>query len=96
MKTPLTKGRPALVCNDRAVGCAIGRLEGDDRNRIKILDAGDVVMRGHHMILAQAVDASGKSIALKPLAGRTIRIEYSGVEKKQFTGALLLEVMSEP
>ncbi|RDJ05091.1 hypothetical protein B5K06_26085 [Rhizobium grahamii] len=93
VKKALAKGGEPLVCHNEAVGCVIGRLEGDDRNRIKIMNASDVLMRGHHVILARATGLDGKNVPLKSLAGKVVRVEYMGIEKKQLTGATLVEVV---
>ncbi len=86
------KGDRPLNCSPSVAGCVIGRLEGDDRNRIKILDASDIVLRGHHLILADAVGLDGRDMPLKPLAGKLVRVEYTGLEKKKFSGARIIEV----
>ncbi|WP_431322982.1 hypothetical protein [Rhizobium sp. YTU87027] len=83
-----------LSCGPSVAGCVIGRLEGDDRNRIKIVDASDVVLRGHHLILSDAVGLDGKAMPLKPLAGKLVRIEYTGIEKKRLAGARIIEVIN--
>lgn len=88
------KGDKPLSCGPSVAGCVIGRLEGDDRNRIKIVDASDVVLRGHHLILADAIGPDGNNVPLKPLAGKLVRIEYTSIEKKRFAGARIIEVVN--
>ncbi|MBB4166601.1 hypothetical protein [Rhizobium sp. BK538] len=90
----IEKGSNPLSCGPSVAGCVIGRLEGDDRNRIKIVDASDVVLRGHHLILTDAVGPDGKAMPLKPLAGKLIRIEYTSIQKKRFAGARIIEVVN--
>jgi len=90
----IEKDSKPLSCGPFVAGCVIGRLEGDDRNRIKIVDASDVVLRGHHLILSDAVGPDGKAMPLKPLAGKLVRIEYTGIEKKRFAGARIIEVIN--
>ncbi|MDQ0560058.1 hypothetical protein QO004_001840 [Rhizobium mesoamericanum] len=88
------KGGAPLSCSPSVAGCVIGRLEGDDRNRIKIVDASDVVLRGHHLILSDAVGPDGKAMPLKALAGKLVRLEYTSIEKKRFAGAKIIEVVN--
>ncbi|WP_225040055.1 hypothetical protein WGT02_29065 (plasmid) [Rhizobium sp. T1470] len=94
MAKKVEKGDKPLSCGSSVAGCVIGRLEGDDRNRIKIVDASDVVLRGHHLILADAIGPDGKNVPLKPLAGKLVRIEYTSIEKKRFAGARIIEVVN--
>ncbi|KRB51773.1 hypothetical protein ASE04_09565 [Rhizobium sp. Root708] len=89
----LIKDGPALACRSSVAGCIVGRIEGDARNRIKIFDASDVDLRGHHLILATATGRDGKAIAVKSLAGKVVRVEYAGIEEKKFSGARIVEVM---
>jgi hypothetical protein len=89
------KGGPAMPCRSSVAGCIVGRVEGDNRNRIKIFDASDTDLRGHHLILATAVGRDGKPVAMKSLTGKVIKVEYADIEEKTFAGARIVEVVNQ-
>jgi hypothetical protein len=74
------------------VQCVLARIEGDDRNRIKILDASDTALRGKHLVMRDAMGASGPE-DLKALAGKTVTVEFDGLEKKVLQKARVVDVV---
>jgi hypothetical protein len=83
---------PALSCAATGVHCVVARIEGDDRSRIKILDASDTALRGKHLVMRDAMGASGPA-DLKALAGKTVTVEFDGLEKKVLQKARVIDVV---
>jgi hypothetical protein len=75
---------PGIGCLDPAPGlhCVVARFEGDERNRIKILDASDPSLRGKHLVVQEASDQDARPLDPKALAGKIARIEFQALDKR--------------
>jgi hypothetical protein len=68
----------------------VARIEGYDRSRIKILEASDPALRGKHLVMRDAAGAAD----LKALAGKTVRVEFNGLDKKVLQNARLVRIVN--
>jgi nitrous oxidase accessory protein NosD len=80
---------PPMVCGGSGQ-CVVARIEGDERSRIKILEASDPALRGKHLVLREAAGGGD----LKALAGKTVRVEFTGLAKKVLQNARVVGVMN--
>jgi hypothetical protein len=78
-----------MVCGGSGQ-CVVARIEGDERSRIKILEASDPALRGKHLVLREAAGGGD----LKALAGKTVRVEFTGLAKKVLQNARVVGVMN--
>jgi hypothetical protein len=88
------KNAEPLKCASSAVQCVVARFEGDERNRIKILDASDPLLRGKHLVVEKAADQSAAVLDVRGLAGKTVRMEFDTVEKKTLQNVRVVDVLS--
>lgn len=87
------KSAPPLRCATAEVQCVVARIEGDERNRVKIIDASDSKLRGRHLVLPGSTSVLG-SADPKTLAGKTVRIEFGSLSKKTLQAARIVEVLN--
>ena len=87
------KNAEPLKCTDARVQCVVARIEGDQRNRIKILDASDPALRGKHLVVEQASDRDARAVDLKGLAGKTVKMEFRDIDKKVLQDVRLISVL---
>ncbi|HEY4203196.1 MAG TPA: NosD domain-containing protein [Devosiaceae bacterium] len=80
-----------LKCSSQQVYCVLGTLLGDARNRIKILQSSEDSLVDHQLVLSQLVQDS--AVDLKSLAGKTVLVEFSGLQDKELIGARIVQVM---
>jgi hypothetical protein len=82
-----------LKCTDPTKECLIGRLEGDERSRIKVFDASDVSLRGHHLRVLEARESKdGNKVNLTSLAGKTVQFQFDDIQRKILQDAVLVRI----
>ena len=79
-KTP--KNAPPLICANADSQCAVARIKGDERNRIKILDASVPALRGKDLMVEEAWDRNAQALDLKRLKGETVNLEFRSLDRK--------------
>jgi hypothetical protein len=84
-----------LRCAAPGLHCVVARFEGDERNRIKILDASDPALRGKHLIVQEASDQNARPVDPKALAGKIARIEFQALDKRVLQNARVVRVLAE-
>jgi hypothetical protein len=89
----VAKTAPPLRCATAEVQCVVAKIEGDERDQIKIIDASDTKLRGRHLVLLGSTLATG-SADPKTLAGKVVRIEFGGLSQKNLQAARIIEVMN--
>lgn len=75
--------------------CVVARFEGDDRNRIKVLDASDPALRGKHLVVQEASDQTARAIDPKALAGKVVKVEFQMLDKKVLQKARIVSVLGD-
>ncbi|HEX5867268.1 MAG TPA: DUF1565 domain-containing protein [Beijerinckiaceae bacterium] len=89
------KNAEPLRCAAAGLHCVVARFEGDERNRIKILDASDPSLRGKHLIVQEASDQNARPLDPKALAGKIARIEFQALDKRVLQNARVVRVLAE-
>jgi hypothetical protein len=82
-----------LKCGSSSAQCVIARFEGDERNRIKIVDASDPSLRGKHLVVEHISDQKAATLDVKALAGKMVRMEFSSLEKKVLQNVRVISVL---
>ena len=83
-----------LRCAAPGLHCVVARFEGDERNRIKILDASDPALRGKHLVVHQASDAKAQPVDARTLGGKIARIEYDALDNRILQNARIIRILA--